>query len=129
MRQVGALSGLTVHLVLHEDIRRLGIETETELLRIAQEAIANARRHAQALNLWVELRVEPPYAFLQVSDDGIGLGSTRDDSFGLEIMRERASRIGASLQFRPRVGGGTVVEAVLGELSNSQLHALERGST
>ncbi len=129
VRQVGALAGLTVHLVLDEDVRRLGIETETELLRIAQEAITNARRHAQARNLWVELRVEPPYAFLQVSDDGIGLGSTRDDSFGLEIMRERASRIGASLEFRPRSGGGTVVEAVLGELSNSQMHALERGST
>ena len=129
VRQVGALAGLTVHLLLDEDVRRLGIETETELLRIAQEAITNARRHAQARNLWVELRVEPPHAFLQVSDDGIGLGSARDDSFGLEIMRERASRIGASLEFRPRGGGGTVVEAVLGELSNSQLHALERGST
>ena len=128
VRQVGALSGLTVHLVLDEDVRRLGVETETELLRIAQEAIANARRHAHARNLWVTARVDPPHALLRVADDGVGLGPTRDDSFGLEIMGERAARIGATLDFRPRVGGGTIVEVVLGEPIDTDLHVLERGT-
>lgn len=113
VQQVGTASGMTVHLVLDESSHRLGVSAETELLRIAQEAVANARRHAQARNLWVTCRVHPPNAFLRVVDDGLGLGSPRNDSYGLEIMRERAARLGARLAIRDRDGGGTVVEAVL----------------
>ncbi|TAK71059.1 MAG: hypothetical protein EPO13_00750 [Actinomycetota bacterium] len=114
VRQVGSDSGLTVHLVLEEAAERLPIEIESELLRIAQEAVTNARKHAQASNLWVTCRVEPPKGFLRVADDGTGLGEPRPDSFGMEIMRERAARLGASLSVRNRVGGGTVVEVGLG---------------
>lgn len=114
VRQVGTTSGLTVHLVLDESTQRLGVGTETELLRIAQEAITNARRHSRAGNLWVTCRISPPSAFLRIADDGRGLGSPRIDSYGLEIMRERAARLGARLAVRDRVGGGTVVEVVFG---------------
>ena len=115
VRQIGTTSGLTVHLVLDESTTRLGIEAETEFLRIAQEAVTNARRHSKAKNLWVTCRVNPPNAFLRVADDGGGLGSPRIDSYGLDIMRERAQRLGAQLNIRDRVGGGTVVELVLGD--------------
>ncbi len=114
VRSVGTGSSLTVHLVLDESAYRLPIEAETELLRVAQEAITNARKHARARNLWVTCRVDPPRAFLRVADDGTGLGSARPDSFGLEIMRERAARLGASLTVRNRVGGGTVIEVTVG---------------
>lgn len=114
VRSVGTGSGLTVHLVLDESSYRLPIEAETELLRVAQEAITNARKHARARNLWVTCRVDPPRAFLRIADDGKGLGSPRTDSYGMEIMRERTSRVGAGLTVRNRVGGGTVVEVTLG---------------
>ena len=114
VRQVGASSGLTVHLVLDESTDRLSVETETELLRIAQEATTNARRHSQARNLWVTCRVNPPDAYLRVADDGRGLGSPRIDSYGLDIMRERAGRLGVDLSVRERRGGGTVIEIALG---------------
>jgi len=114
VRTVGTGSGLTVHLVLDESAYRLPIEAETELLRVAQEAITNARKHALARNLWVTCRVDPPRAFLRIADDGKGLGSARPDSYGLEIMRERTSRLGASFSVRNRVGGGTVVEVTVG---------------
>jgi signal transduction histidine kinase len=114
VRSVGTGSGLTVHLVLDESAFRLPIEAETELLRVAQEAITNARKHARARNLWVTCRVDPPRAFLRIADDGRGLGSPRADSYGLEIMRERSTRMGAALTVRNRVGGGTVVEVTLG---------------
>jgi signal transduction histidine kinase len=114
VRQVGASSNLTVHLVLDETPVRLPIDSETELLRIAQEAVTNARKHAQAQNLWVTCRIDPPSAFLAVSDDGSGLGTPREDSFGLEVMRERAQRIGARLAVGNRPGGGTAVEVTLG---------------
>ncbi|HET7901895.1 MAG TPA: GAF domain-containing sensor histidine kinase [Candidatus Nanopelagicales bacterium] len=114
VRSVGTGSGLTVHLVLDESAYRLPIEAETELLRVAQEAITNARRHARARNLWVTCRVDPPRAFLRIADDGQGLGAPRNDSYGMEIMRERTARVGASFTVRQRVGGGTVVEVTLG---------------
>ncbi len=113
-RTVGTDSGLTVHLVLDESTARFPAEVESELLRIAQEAITNTRRHASARNLWLTCRVAPPAAFLRIADDGTGMGTPRRDSYGLEIMRERALRIGAELTIRPRFGGGTVVEASIG---------------
>jgi signal transduction histidine kinase len=113
-RQVGATSPLTVHLVLDESPSRLRADTEAELLRIAQEAITNVRKHARARNLWVTCRIAPPAALLRVEDDGSGLREGRSDSYGLEIMRERASRIGAELSVGPRAEGGTVVDVVIG---------------
>jgi signal transduction histidine kinase len=114
VRQVGAGSDLTVHLVLDETPIRLPIDAETELLRIAQEAITNARKHANAQHLWVTCQVDPPRASLRVEDDGDGLGVPRPDSFGLEVMRERAQRIGAQLIVSNREGGGTAVSVTIG---------------
>jgi signal transduction histidine kinase len=114
VRQVGVGSHFTVHLVLDESPTRLAIDAETELLRIAQEAITNARKHANAQNLWVTCSVNPPTALLRVEDDGQGLGRPREDSFGLEVMRERAERVGAHIQVRNREEGGTMVEVTLG---------------
>jgi signal transduction histidine kinase len=113
VQQAGTAAGLTVHLVMDEAHDRLALVQETELLRIAQEAVTNVRRHAHAENVWVTCRVDPPYAFLRVADDGSGMDSPRNDSFGLDIMQERADRIGADLSWHPREGGGTVLEVVL----------------
>jgi signal transduction histidine kinase len=115
VRAVGAEAGLTVHLVLDEDPTRLPPGVAPEILRIAQEAVANARRHAQARTLWVTYRVTEGAAFLRVADDGRGIaeGKARPDSFGMQIMRERASRIGASLTVKRRSPQGTVVELSL----------------
>ena len=60
VRTIGARSGMTVHLTLDEAPTRLRSEVETELLRIAQEAITNARKHSAARNLWVDCRIHPP---------------------------------------------------------------------
>lgn len=96
-RHIGSHSDLTVHVTLDESSIRLRPRVEAELLRIAQEAINNARRHSGAQNLWVNCRVHPPRAEIDVIDDGDGLGSPRDDSHGMRIMRERADRAGANL--------------------------------
>lgn len=109
-REVGARAGLTVHLVLQEAESRLSPEVEMELLRIVQEAMANVLKHAKAKNVWVMLRTAPPKATIRVSDDGVGLQPGRRDSYGLQIMQERAHRIGGMVEVRTRPGGGTVVE-------------------
>ena len=115
VRQVGARSGMTVHIVLDEESSRFSPDIEIEIMRIVQEAVTNARRHSHANNLWVTLRSAPPLALVRVADDGIGISDRRSDSYGMEIMRERASRIGGRFDTRARVGGGTVVELILGE--------------
>ncbi len=122
VRGVGATSDLTVHLLLDESPHRLRIETETELLRIAQESITNVRKHARAANLWVTLQTNPPYARLRIEDDGLGLGRSRTDSYGMDIMNERASRLGAGLTVSPRVGGGTVVDVEVGQRESGAPH-------
>ncbi|GAA4698040.1 hypothetical protein GCM10023263_39200 [Phytohabitans rumicis] len=114
-RQVGASAGLRVHYTLDESTARLPAATEAELLRIAQEAITNARKHAGASNLWVSCAVDPPYAQIEVSDDGQGIADQRPDGrYGLAIMAERAERIRGRLEIRPRNPSGTTVAVVLG---------------
>jgi signal transduction histidine kinase len=113
VRQVGAKSDLTVHLTLNEAATRLSPAVEAELLRIAQEAITNARKHASAHNLWVDVWTDPPQASLTVRDDGRGIHGRRDDSYGISIMRERANRIDATVDISSETGNdhtsGTVV--------------------
>lgn len=114
-RTVGASGGLRVHLSLDESTARLPAAVEAELLRIAQEAITNARKHAGATNLWVTCAVDPPYAEIEVSDDGHGITDQRSDGrYGLAIMRERAERIRGRLEIRPRHPSGTTVTVVVG---------------
>jgi signal transduction histidine kinase len=114
-RAVGASAGLRVHLSLDESTARLPTATEAELLRIAQEAITNARKHAGAHNLWVNCVVDPPFAQVEVSDDGHGISDQRPEGrYGLAIMAERAERIRGRLEIQPRQPHGTTVAVVLG---------------
>jgi signal transduction histidine kinase len=114
-RTVGASAGLRVHLSLDESTARLPTATEAELLRIAQEAITNARKHAGASNLWVTCVVDPPTAHVEVSDDGQGIPDQRvDGRYGLAIMAERAERIRGRLEIRPRPPNGTTVAVLVG---------------
>jgi signal transduction histidine kinase len=108
-RHLSASSGIPIHVTLDEQTTRLRSEVESELLRIAQEAMTNAVRHSGAATIDVLCRVAPPRAEIVVSDDGNGLGTGRDDSHGMEIMRERAALIGARLEVDDRAPRGTTV--------------------
>jgi signal transduction histidine kinase len=90
---------------------------EGELLRIGQEAIANAARHAAATHIHVELEREPDAVRLRVTDDGRGFDVDRTlaaDSghYGFTGMQERAARVGGRLTVTSSPSG-TVVEASL----------------
>jgi signal transduction histidine kinase len=114
-RTVAASAGFRVHLSLDESTARLPAAIEAELLRIAQEAITNARKHAGAENLWVTCAVDPPFAQVEISDDGSGIPDKKADGrYGLTIMAERAERIRGRLEITPRVPSGTTVAVVLG---------------
>jgi signal transduction histidine kinase len=88
-------------------------EIESELLRIAQEAMTNAVRHAGATSINVQCSVAPPTAEIVVSDNGRGLGARREDSHGLEIMRERAALIDGELTVTDNRPHGTTVSVRL----------------
>ncbi len=82
---------------------------ETELLRVAQEAIGNVRKHADATHVWVTLATDGDSILLQIEDDGCGNVRPRDKHWGLLTMRERAEKVGATLSITPRPEGGTQV--------------------
>jgi two-component system, NarL family, sensor kinase len=83
-----------------------------ELLRIAQEAIHNAVRHANATEIAVTLRWEESNLVLQVKDNGSGISADRlekSEGFGLGNMQERASTIDGRLQIQTAPGHGTSI--------------------
>jgi signal transduction histidine kinase len=82
---------------------------EAQLMRIAQEAMNNAVRHAEASSIEVRVRVTPGTAQIVVRDDGTGMKQPRPDSHGLSIMRERAALIDADLEIIPVAPHGTAV--------------------
>jgi signal transduction histidine kinase len=108
-RHLSASSGIPIHVTLDEQTTRLRPEIESELLRIAQEAMTNAVRHSGATSISVQCSVAPPSAEIVVTDNGRGLGRGRDDSHGLEIMRERAALVSGALSVTDNAPHGTVV--------------------
>jgi len=92
------------------------VNVEREVWRIAQEAIFNAERHADAKTVKVAWRCDEDSAELTVADDGQGMpasGDGRQGGYGLLGMQERANAIGASLGFASTPGGGTTVRVSL----------------
>ncbi|NPC43539.1 sensor histidine kinase [Nocardioides sp. zg-1230] len=108
-RAVSIASGLRVHLSLAESGPPLSPRTATEVLRVAQEAIGNVRKHANAENLWLTFESDGTMLQLEVEDDGVGNAGPREHHWGLQTMRERAEGVGARLDVCPRQDGGTVV--------------------
>jgi len=95
--------------------RPLPATVENNLLRIGQEAMTNAMKHAQAKSLRVELAFEPKQIKLRVQDDGCGFdaqngAASRDGHFGLIGMRERAERLRGKLTVESRPGAGTEIK-------------------
>jgi signal transduction histidine kinase len=87
-------------------------ERADDALRIAQEALSNALRHAGATAVTVSLERDAVLTELVVEDDGHGRAhdSVRSGGgIGLRSMHERAERLGGVVSVRDRVGGGTVV--------------------
>jgi signal transduction histidine kinase len=83
-----------------------------ELLRIAQEAIHNAVRHANPTIIAVTLQWDAPNLLLQVKDNGSGISAARlenSEGFGLGNMRERASQIDGRFEIQTAAGQGTSI--------------------
>ena len=101
------------HISVSGRARELTPGVHSELLRIGQEAMMNALRHARAARIDVELRFERRHVVLRVHDDGIGTGAELSNSaqptYGMAGMRARAARIHAQLTVSSSTGQGTEV--------------------
>lgn len=86
-------------------------EHEHELLRIAQEAVSNAMRHARPHLVRINMTDEDSHWIMSVADDGVGMQQPTElyarDGFGLSSMRQRAGAIGGEWHIDSRPGKGT----------------------
>jgi PAS domain S-box-containing protein len=100
-----------------DDQRSLPSDVQIVLYRIAQEALNNIARHAQASHISISLLNDQTRTDLHISDDGRGFDPAhiRPNHFGIGIMNERADSIGAALTVNSKIGSGTEVQVVWSE--------------
>jgi signal transduction histidine kinase len=103
---------LRVVVEVPEDLPHLPAAVEVAIYRIAQEALTNVVRHAQAKSCIVRLAVNEDVA-LDVVDDGVGIPEERSGGVGLSSMRERAAELGGTCVIEPAPEGGTRVSVRL----------------
>ena len=137
-------TGVRVEVVLPQDeaLQTIGREREVILLRTAQEALANVRRHAQARHVQLVLSLVPeaqpeggPTARrethdthgapagrvqLEVVDDGRGIDESAAEGFGLRGMRDRVTSGGGELEVSSGEAGGTRVRVALPVVDQDQ---------
>jgi PAS domain S-box-containing protein len=113
-------AGLEFQLALGPLLARPSLEVETSCFRVAQEALTNIIRHAQARCVALELRAGGPNLFLEVRDDGKGFDvaearkrAVRGGSQGLLSMQERVALASGELQIESTPGRGTTLRARL----------------
>ncbi|MDT0321216.1 sensor histidine kinase [Streptomyces millisiae] len=110
-------TGVRAEFTLAGASRQLHNELAATLLRIAQEALSNAARHARPSRVGVTLTFVGPEVMLDVRDDGLGFdpsavpARSHSRGFGLAGMRARAERVAGSLSVESEPGLGTAVSA------------------
>ena len=112
VEEFGDRFGLRIEFTLQgPHTNRVAPRTQAETLRIAQEALANIARHAQATTVGVRLTIRQRGFTLRVVDNGLGfdVNAVGPGAFGLESMRARANLIGGRLRILSQPGEGTRV--------------------
>lgn len=107
-----ARSGIPLHLTCEAIDLGLDAAQEVQVFHIVQEALSNIYRHAQASQAWLTLHCCEGGLNIRIRDNGKGLPpgpSGKPHHYGLDIMQERARRIGGRVQLRHPKEGGTEV--------------------
>ncbi len=114
--QLSAGQGCAIHAQTYGRPRRLAPMIENNLLRIGQEVVSNALKHAQAREIRLELHFDPARVRLVVRDDGRGFDPNAPrpgGHFGLRGIRERVEQMNGELHLRGRDGDGTTVDVAV----------------
>ncbi len=102
-------SGVWAQFTLTGEPRSLPPELEVGLLRMAQEALANIRKHSKARHATLTLSYLEDMVLMDIQDDGVGLQPPTSGSFGLRSMRERVEALGGQMTVESEVGQGTTL--------------------
>ncbi len=110
----------TVQLMVQGDVLRLSWQAESAIFAVVQEAIGNAKKHAQARHMWVTLTCDQEVLDVSVRDDGQGFDtstalsrSAAQGSLGMTNMRERAEMLRGKLSLFSQSGQGATVRLVV----------------
>ncbi len=115
-------------------VERLDSTQQTTTFTIAEEAVNNARKHAQAKHIWVRLKlIRSDIALLEVQDDGVGfnVGSVTSNyghrgSLGMVNIRERAELVNGYVELHSHKGEGTLIRLWI-PLSSDAAERLRQG--
>ncbi len=113
-QEFGTSNGIKVDLALPRDFPEISPEAELQLFRIAQEALTNVRRHAEATDVAISLQETGRVVLMSVKDNGSGftIGDPTvpfPGHHGLDIIKERAGDLGGSVAINTAPGQGTEV--------------------
>jgi signal transduction histidine kinase len=109
-REFATVTGVSAHVTTSGSPAALPPATVGELYRVAQEALANVYKHADATSVELRLSQQPDSVTLEVRDDGRGFDDLADEhGHGLASMRARAARVGGRLMIESTPGRGTRV--------------------
>jgi two-component system sensor histidine kinase DegS len=116
--QISSALNIPVSVELENGVDQLPETVEVVALRIIQEALQNARKHAQARSIRIRMAAEATGWTVEIRDDGVGFNSddpplTTRRHFGLQFMRERAELIGARFEVRSSPNLGTAVRMTI----------------
>jgi two-component system, NarL family, nitrate/nitrite sensor histidine kinase NarX len=116
LRKFEHQSGLSARLAMHGHGVALPSDVQLQVLHVVQEALSNVRKHAKASEVQVDVFRGPKWVF-RVRDNGRGFDTTArapdETHVGLQIMRERAERIGAHIDINSLPNEGTEVRIEL----------------
>ena len=108
-------AGLALDVEVQGDVA-VGSETQHAILRIVNEAVSNAARHAGARTVSIRISCENEHVVVRITDDGNGfdLGALNPRrGFGLRSMSQRAELLGGRLHLESEPGSGTMIEVAI----------------
>jgi signal transduction histidine kinase len=118
LQEFSTVSGLPVELTVEGDERKVPLAVGSCLYRIAQEALANAYRHADATSIQAKLAFETDAVSLEIRDNGCGFAidparPATSGGRGLRNIQQRASELGGRVDISSAPGHGTTVGVTL----------------
>lgn len=121
IQDFGRVNEIEIAYKIKGDTNRISPKLEIAILRLLQESLNNARKHAHAKHVWIDLTVaDKDNVELQVRDDGSGFeiepaleAARKRGSLGLVQMRERAERAGGTFQLDTKPGKGSRIRVTL----------------